>query len=144
MADHQGLCIGLDVGTSGVKAVLIAADGAIVASATADYPLLVPRPGWTEQEPETWWRASCEVLRRLVGEAPGPIEAIGLTGQMHGAVFLDGDGQVIRPAILWNDQRTAARMRRNRAGGRLRAAAQDRGQPGAHRLPGAQGPVAAP
>ena len=79
-----------------------------MASAVADYPLLTPRPGWTEQEPEAWWRASCDVLRRLVAKAPGRIEAIGLTGQMHGAVFLDGDGQVIRPAILWNDQRTAA------------------------------------
>ena len=107
-ADRRGLCIGLDVGTSGVKAVLIAEDGAIVASAVADYPLLTPRPGWTEQEPEAWWRASCDVLRRLVAKAPGRIEAIGLTGQMHGAVFLDGDGKVIRPAILWNDQRTAA------------------------------------
>ena len=107
-ADQRGLCIGLDVGTSGVKAVLLAEGGAIVASAVADYPLLTPRPGWTEQEPEAWWRASCDVLRRLVAQARGPIEAIGLTGQMHGAVFLDNDGEVIRPAILWNDQRTAA------------------------------------
>jgi xylulokinase len=104
----KGLCIGLDVGTSGVKAILIAADGTVVATAGAEYPLLTPRPGWTEQEPEHWWRASCAVLRRLRAEAPGPIEAIGLTGQMHGAVFLAADGQVIRPAILWNDQRTAA------------------------------------
>jgi xylulokinase len=107
-ADHLGLCIGLDVGTSGVKAVLIAEDGRVVASATADYPLLTPRPGWTEQEPDAWWQASCDVLRRLAGQAAGPVEAIGLTGQMHGAVFLDRDGRVIRPAILWNDQRTAA------------------------------------
>ena len=100
MAASQGLCVGLDVGTSGVKAVLVAEDGRVVASATADYPLLTPRPGWTEQEPERWWHASCDVLRRLVERAPGPIEAIGLTGQMHGAVFLDGQGGVIRPAIL--------------------------------------------
>jgi xylulokinase len=108
MAADRGLCIGLDVGTSGVKAVLVAADGRVVASATSDYPLLVPRPGWTEQEPEAWWRASCDVLRRLISQAQGKVAAIGLTGQMHGAVFLDRDGQVIRPAILWNDQRTAA------------------------------------
>jgi xylulokinase len=107
-ADHNGLCIGLDVGTSGAKGVLVDENGAIVASATDDYSLLTPRPGWTEQEPEAWWQASCDVLRRLAGRAPGPIEAIGLTGQMHGAVFLDRDGAVIRPAILWNDQRTAA------------------------------------
>ena len=104
----QDLCIGLDVGTSGVKAILVAADGAVVASAGAEYPLLTPRPGWTEQEPEDWWRASCAALRRLRAAAPGPIAALGLTGQMHGAVFLAADGQVIRPAILWNDQRTAA------------------------------------
>jgi xylulokinase len=104
----KGLCIGLDVGTSGLKGIVLAEDGAVVASATADYPLLTPRPGWTEQEPETWWRASLEVLRELRSETPGPITAIGLTGQMHGAVFLDRDRQVIRPAILWNDQRTAA------------------------------------
>ncbi|MGH6914048.1 MAG: FGGY family carbohydrate kinase, partial [Geminicoccales bacterium] len=104
----KGLCIGLDVGTSGVKAILLAEDGAVVAGATADYPLLTPRPGWTEQEPDAWWRASLAVLRELASKAPGPVEAIGLTGQMHGAVFLDRDSQVIRPAILWNDQRTAA------------------------------------
>ena len=94
MTEHgdKGLCIGLDVGTSGVKAILVAADGTVVATADADYPLLTPRPGWTEQEPEDWWRASCAVLRRLQAEAPGPVEAIGLTGQMHGAVFLAADG----------------------------------------------------
>jgi xylulokinase len=104
----RGLCIGLDVGTSGVKAILVAADGTVVATAGADYPLLTPQPGWTEQEPEAWWRASCAALRKLRAAAPGPIAALGLTGQMHGAVFLAADGQVIRPAILWNDQRTAA------------------------------------
>ena len=104
----RGLCIGLDVGTSGLKGIVVAADGAVVAAAGEDYPLLTPRPGWTEQDPETWWRASCAVLRELRARAPAPIEAIGLTGQMHGAVFLDADERVIRPAILWNDQRTAA------------------------------------
>ena len=102
-----GLCIGLDVGTSGVKAVLSTADGRVVASAVADCPLLTPKPGWTEQEPDAWWAASCRVLGEIAAKAPGKIEAIGLTGQMHGAVFLDADGEVIRPALLWNDQRTA-------------------------------------
>ena len=101
------LSIGLDVGTSGVKALLVTADGEIAASATEEYPLLTPKPGWTEQDPESWWAASCRVLRSLVERAEAPIEAIGLTGQMHGAVFLDADGEVIRPALLWNDQRTA-------------------------------------
>ena len=104
----EGACIGLDIGTSGVKGIVVAADGAVVARASADYPLLTPRPGWTEQEPEAWWRASCAVLQALQAQAPGGVEALGLAGQMHGAVFLDADGRVIRPAILWNDQRTAA------------------------------------
>ncbi len=102
-----GLSIGLDVGTSGVKALLVTSDGRVAASATEDYPLLTPKPGWTEQEPESWWQASCRALKSLAAQAPGQVEAIGLTGQMHGAVFLDADGTVIRPALLWNDQRTA-------------------------------------
>ncbi len=106
-ASGAGLSIGLDVGTSGVKALLVTEDGRIAASAAEDYLLLTPKPGWTEQEPENWWAASCRVLKSLAEQAPGPIEAIGLTGQMHGAVFLDADGRVIRPALLWNDQRTA-------------------------------------
>ncbi len=106
--DREGLCIGLDVGTSGVKAVLASADGRVLDSVTETYPLLTPKPGWTEQDPEDWWAASCRALNAIVARAPGRIEAIGLTGQMHGAVFLDADGEVIRPAPLWNDQRTAA------------------------------------
>lgn len=104
---NDGLCIGLDVGTSGVKAVLVTPDGHILASAVAEYPLLTPKPGWTEQEPDAWWQGTCEVLRELAAKSPARVEAIGLTGQMHGAVFLDADGEVIRPALLWNDQRTA-------------------------------------
>jgi xylulokinase len=104
----DGVCIGLDVGTSGVKGIAVAPDGAVIATASSDYPLLTPRPGWTEQAPEAWWQATCAVLQVLRVNVHGPIEAIGLAGQMHGAVFLDADGRVIRPAILWNDQRTAA------------------------------------
>lgn len=104
---NAALTIGLDVGTSGVKALLVDVDGRVKASTTEDYPLLTPKPGWTEQEPEAWWQASCRALRAIALKAPGPVAAIGLTGQMHGAVFLDADGDVIRPALLWNDQRTA-------------------------------------
>jgi xylulokinase len=99
--------IGLDVGTTGVKGLLVAADGRVVAGAAREYPLLTPQPGWTEQEPVDWWRAAVEVLRELAGRADGSIAALGLTGQMHGSVFLDADGRPIRPALLWNDQRTA-------------------------------------
>jgi len=106
--ETDGFCIGLDVGTSGVKAVLARPDGVILESTTEAYPLLTPKPGWTEQEPEAWWAASSKALKTLVAKAPGRIHGIGLTGQMHGAVFLDADGEVIRPALLWNDQRTAA------------------------------------
>ena len=93
--------VGLDVGTSGVKGVAIDADGRVLATATADYPLSRPHPGWSEQEPEDWWRAAEDCLARL------PEGPIGFSGQMHGLVVLGADGSVLRPAILWNDQRTA-------------------------------------
>jgi xylulokinase len=93
--------VGLDVGTSGVKGVAIDEGGGVLATASAGYPLSRPEPGWSEQEPEDWWRAAEEVLSRL------PAGPIGLTGQMHGLVVLDGERRVLRPAILWNDQRTA-------------------------------------
>ncbi len=98
--------LGLDIGTSGARAIAIE-DGAIVAEATATYPLSTPHPGWAEQDPEHWWAATREVLARVANGLDGEIGGLGLTGQMHGAVFLDGAGAVIRPALLWNDQRTA-------------------------------------
>jgi xylulokinase len=101
--------IGIDIGTSGAKGVLLAANGAILARAAVGYPLLTPRPGWTEQEPEDWWQASVTVLRQLtVAAADHAVAAVGLSGQMHGSVFLDRDGRPIRPAVLWNDARTHA------------------------------------
>src|SRR5439155_1135660 len=80
------------------------------AVATTEYPLLTPRPGWTEQDPTTWWEAAVTSIRRVLNEVrvrERHIAAVGLTGQMHGLVPLDGGGSVLRPAILWNDQRTA-------------------------------------
>ncbi|HEY3961173.1 MAG TPA: xylulokinase, partial [Gaiellaceae bacterium] len=94
--------IGLDVGTSGVKAVAISTDGELLASAEESYPFSTPQPGWSEQDPEDWWRAAEACLARL------PEGPLGLSGQMHGLVVLGDDGRVLRPAILWNDQRTAA------------------------------------
>jgi xylulokinase len=94
--------IGLDVGTSGVKAIAISSDGELLASAEESYPLSTPRPGWAEQDPEHWWLAAQSCLARL------PDGPIGLSGQMHGLVALGDDGHVLRPAILWNDQRTQA------------------------------------
>lgn len=101
------LFIGLDVGTSSTKGILADGNGQVLARHSCDYPLLTPQPGWTEQHPQDWWAAACQVLKTLTARAKAPIQALGLTGQMHGAVFLDAQGQVIRPAILWNDQRTA-------------------------------------
>ncbi len=99
--------LGLDVGTTGAKAVLVDPEGRVLAASTHDYPLLVPRPGWTEQDPEAWWEAAVRSIRTVLSQASAEVVAIGLTGQMHGLVALDGQGRVIRPAILWNDQRTA-------------------------------------
>ncbi len=98
------LIAGLDVGTTGVKAIAITPEGEVVATAERSYPLSTPRPGWSEQDPEDWWRASEAALAELGGEIVG----IGLSGQMHGLVALDAEDRVVRPAILWNDQRTGA------------------------------------
>ncbi|MDQ4019816.1 MAG: FGGY family carbohydrate kinase, partial [Actinomycetota bacterium] len=97
--------VGLDVGTTGVKALRLSPKGEVLARAEAEYPLATPRPGWTEQEPDDWWRASEAALAEVVGEG---VAGIGLSGQMHGLVLLDENERVLRPAILWNDQRTAA------------------------------------
>jgi xylulokinase len=96
--------VGLDVGTTGVKAVAIDEHGAVVARAEEGHALSTPRAGWAEQDPEDWWRASQRALAALAVEP----RAIGLSGQMHGLVALDAHDRVLRPAILWNDQRTAA------------------------------------
>ncbi|HEX6952009.1 MAG TPA: xylulokinase [Gaiellaceae bacterium] len=93
--------VGLDVGTSAVKGVAIDEEGRVLAAASAEYPLSRPHPGWSEQDPEDWWRATEDVLGRL------PDGPVGLSGQMHGLVVLDAEQRVLRPAILWNDQRTA-------------------------------------
>jgi xylulokinase len=96
--------VGLDVGTTGVKAVGISPEGEVLATDEESYPLSTPHPGWAEQDPELWWHAAEAVLGRLpFGEV-----RLGLSGQMHGLVCLDEADRVLRPAILWNDQRTAA------------------------------------
>jgi len=102
--------LGIDVGTTGAKAVLLDATGRVLGATTTEYPLLTPRPGWTEQHPDAWWNATVASVRRALagaGVPPAAVTAVGLTGQMHGLVPLDGGGRVLRPAILWNDQRTA-------------------------------------
>src|SRR5262245_46264585 len=100
--------IGLDVGTTGVKAVAISPEGQVLGKSEHGYPLSTPRPLWAEQDPADWWAASERALAELGGEG---VVGIGLSGQMHGLVVLDGAGEVLRPAILWNDQRTAEECR---------------------------------
>ncbi len=108
------LLLGLDIGTSGVKALLVALDGAVVASHTAPLSLQTPRPGWAEQDPGEWWDATLAAIR-AVGAARGAglarVAAVGITGQQHSSVFLDAAGAVIRPALLWCDGRTSAECR---------------------------------
>jgi xylulokinase len=98
--------VGLDVGTTGVKALALSPDGEVLVTATRGYPLSTPQAGWAEQDPEDWWQAADAALAEVA--AAREVAGIGLSGQMHGLVALDDAGQVIRPAILWNDQRTAA------------------------------------
>ena len=105
----MSVAVGLDVGTSSVKGLAVSSGGEVVASAERAYGLSTPRPGWAEQDPEDWWRASEEVLEEL-GRA-GEVAGIGLAGQMHGLVALDDSERVLRPAILWNDQRTGVQCR---------------------------------
>lgn len=115
--------LGVDIGTSGTKTLVVSEDGKILAEASQSYPLAMPKPLWTEQNPEDWWQATVSTIRAAVKKAklkPADIKAIGLSGQMHGSVFLDKNHQVVRPALLWNDQRTQAECDEieQRAGGR--------------------------
>jgi xylulokinase len=100
----------MDVGTGGTRAVLVNAAGKLIAGASAEHaPFKTAHPGWAEQAPEDWWRAAQQAIRQVLAAAPEPhepIQAIGLTGQMHGAVMLDENGAVLRPSLIWCDTRT--------------------------------------
>ena len=103
--------LGIDIGTSGTKTLAIDAKGKILASDTQEYPCYAPKPLWSEQDPEDWLNAVIKTVRGAVRKAklkPADVKGIGLSGQMHGSVFLDKNDKVIRKAILWNDQRTVA------------------------------------
>ncbi|GMV96827.1 MAG: xylulokinase [Phycisphaerae bacterium] len=118
------LC-GIDIGTSATKVLLCRPDGQVLATASEEYPVYAPRPGWSEQEPEDWWKAVVKGLAAACKKArikPAGITGIGLSGQMHGSVFVGRDDRSLRRALLWNDQRTAAECREieERAGGRNR------------------------
>lgn len=115
--------LGVDIGTSGTKTILIDEQGTILSEASSHYNSYHPKPLWSEQDPEDWWKATVRTIRSVVKKAkvkPAEVKSIGLSGQMHGSVFLDKKDQVIRKALLWNDQRTAAECAEieERAGGR--------------------------
>ena len=101
--------IGLDIGTSGAKCIIADEKGDVLKSVTVEYPLYTPKPGWAEQEPSDWWKAVCEGCRKLTEGFDGSrLVGLSLSGQMHGLVALDKGMQVLRPSILWCDQRTQA------------------------------------
>jgi xylulokinase len=124
----MALYLGIDVGTSGTRALVCDRSGVILASATAPHTSHHPRPGWSEQDPAEWWQATVQSVRTAMAQiersrdarVQGSVVGVGLSGQMHGSVFLDKSHRVLRPAILWNDQRTAAECAEieERAGGR--------------------------
>ncbi|HEV8217577.1 MAG TPA: xylulokinase, partial [Gemmatimonadaceae bacterium] len=119
----ESLFLGLDVGTSGVKAVLVAPSGEVRASATTPLTLSTPHPGWAEQDPLDWWEASIASIRAVRSQAPGAaVACVGISGQMHSSVFLDRSGDVVRPALLWCDGRTTEECREieRRVGGESR------------------------
>lgn len=101
--------MGIDISTTGSKALIIDLNGSVIATHTTPHTLSTPKPLWSEQDPQEWWQATCQSIQAVItqsGATPDAITAIGLTGQMHGLVLLDEGGRVLRPAILWNDQRT--------------------------------------
>ena len=110
--------LGIDLGTSRLKLLAIDPGGRQVAEATWPIEMSIPRPGWAEQDPEDWWVAlatACKALLREGNIAPSSIEAIGLSGQMHGATFLDAGGDVLRPCLIWADGRTAEQVEQIRS-----------------------------
>jgi len=101
--------LGIDIGTTGTRSLIIDENGNIIGSAIKEYPLFTPKPGWAEQEPIDWYNAAIETIKDALQKSNtkgSDIKSIGLSGQMHGSVFLDNNNEVIRPALLWNDQRT--------------------------------------
>jgi len=100
--------IGIDIGTSSCKSIIVDSNGKVIASATKEYPIYTPKPGWAEQEPIDWWNATVETIQKIISDSyinPKSIKGIGLSGQMHGLIGLNKNYEVIRPALLWNDQR---------------------------------------
>lgn len=115
--------LGIDIGTSGTKTLICDYRGKVLATATAEHDIYSPKPGWSEQDPVQWWTATCQATHAVIKKAKvrgDQITAVGLSGQMHGSVFLGSGTQPLRPALLWNDQRTAVECAEieKKAGGR--------------------------
>src|SRR2546423_8389307 len=115
--------LGIDIGTSGTKTLICDEDGKVLATAVAEHPIYSPKPGWSEQDREDWWQATIKATKAVLKKAklkPADVGGIGLSGQMHGSVFLAAGPKALRPALLWNDQRTAEQCRQieQKAGGR--------------------------
>lgn len=111
MVDPDGYVLGIDCSTTATKAVVVRADGTVAGVGVGEYGFEAPNPGWSEQSPHLWWTATQQAVRDALdaaGADGSAVRAVGLTGQMHGSVLLDAAGDVVRPALLWNDQRTAA------------------------------------
>src|SRR4051812_36240136 len=103
--DPRATVLGIDLGTSSVKAVVARLDGSVAGQATGEYPVSSPRPGWSETSPADWLSATASAVRAAVARAGAQPAAIGLSGQMHGVVATSGDGRPVRPAMLWSDAR---------------------------------------
>jgi len=115
--------IGIDIGTSGTKTLICDEKGKVLATAMSEHPISSPKPGWSEQNPKDWWSASCKATKAVLKKAKvkgDQVKAVGLSGQMHGSVFLGDGPEPLRPALLWNDQRTASQCQEieSKAGGR--------------------------
>ena len=141
------LLLGIDVGTGGTRALVVDERGGIVASATAEHaPFASPQTGWAEQDPHDWWRASREAVHAVLrqpGVSADAIGAIGLSGQMHGSTLLDANDEVVRPALLWCDQRTHAPVPADHRDDRRRAPHRADVQSRPDRIHGAQAAVGA-
>jgi xylulokinase len=115
--------LGIDIGTSGTKTLICDDHGKVIATAMAEHAISSPKPGWSEQDPLDWWDATCKATKAVIRKArvkPADVQGIGLSGQMHGSVFLGDSERPLRPALLWNDQRTAEQCAQieSAAGGR--------------------------
>ena len=104
------MLLGIDLGTGSAKALLLATDGTAVSEASISYPVHAPHAGWAESEPGDWWLAVASSVRKAVGNHADQVQAVSLSGQMHGVVIADASGQPLRPAILWADTRSSATL----------------------------------